>query len=199
MGSQRVRYDLATEKQQPLHIKCFNKWTTRSYCIAQGTIFSILSETIKENICITESICCIPEANQFSWVQFSRSVVSDSLQPHESQHARPHCSSPSPGVHSDSHPPSPWCHPAISSSAVPSPPALNPSQHQSLFQWVNSSHEVAKVLEFQPQILLNKIVYILLYSIMKGMLKNIEDFYIVLYVHSFIAPLCQSFSDSVFY
>ena len=44
-----------------------------------------------------------------------------------------------------------WCHPAISTSVVPSPPALNPSQHQSLFQWVNSSHEVAKVLEFQLQ------------------------------------------------
>ena len=43
-----------------------------------------------------------------------------------------------------------------------------------------------------------KIVYILLYSIMEGMLKNIENFYIVLYVHSFIAPLCQSFSDIVF-
>ena len=42
-----------------------------------------------------------------------------------------------------------WCHPAISSSASPSPPVPNPSQHQSLFQWVNSSHEVAKVLEFQ--------------------------------------------------
>ena len=38
-------------------------------------------------------------------------------------------------------------HPLLS----PSPPALNPSQHQGLFQWVNSSHEVAKVLEFQPQ------------------------------------------------
>ena len=52
-------------------------------------------------------------------VQFSRSVVSDSLQPHELQHARPLCPSPSPGVHSDSCPLSPWCHPAISSSVVP--------------------------------------------------------------------------------
>ena len=52
-------------------------------------------------------------------VQFSRSVVSDSLWPHESQHARPPCSSPTPGVHSDSHPPSQWCHPAISSSVSP--------------------------------------------------------------------------------
>ena len=54
-------------------------------------------------------------------------------------------------VHSDSRPSSWWCHPAISSLSSPSPHAPNPSQHQSLFQWVNSSHEVAKVLEFQPQ------------------------------------------------
>ena len=47
-----------------------------------------------------------------SSVQFSRSVVSDSLRPHELQHARPPCPSPSPGVHSDSCPSSPWCHPA---------------------------------------------------------------------------------------
>ena len=47
-------------------------------------------------------------------VQFSHSVMSDSLRPHESQHARPPCSLPSPGIHSDSHPSSPWCHPAIS-------------------------------------------------------------------------------------
>ena len=44
-------------------------------------------------------------------VQFSRSVVSDSLQPHESQHARPPCPPPTPGVHSDSRPSSQWCHP----------------------------------------------------------------------------------------
>ena len=86
-----------------------------------------------------------------SSVQFSHSVVSDSLRPHESQHTRPPCPAPTPGVHSDSHPSSQWCHPAISSSVVPFPPAPNPSQHQSLFQWVNSSHKVAKVLEFQLQ------------------------------------------------
>src|SRR5574337_1208984 len=51
--------------------------------------------------------------------QISHSVVSDSLQPHESQHARPPCPSPTPGVHSDSHPLSQRCHPAISSSVVP--------------------------------------------------------------------------------
>ena len=45
--------------------------------------------------------------------------MSNSLRPHESQHARPPCPSPSPGVHSDSCPSSPWCHPAISSSVIP--------------------------------------------------------------------------------
>ena len=56
---------------------------------------------------------------QFSSVHFSLSVVSDYLQPHESQHARPPCPSPTPGVHSHSRPSSPWWHPAISSSVVP--------------------------------------------------------------------------------
>ena len=65
-------------------------------------------------------------------VQFSCSVVSDSLWPHELQHARPPCPSPTPRVHSDSWPLSRWCHPAISSSVIPFPSGPNPSQHQSL-------------------------------------------------------------------
>ena len=81
--------------------------------------------------------------------QFSCSVMSDSLWPHKLQHARPPCPSPSPGVHSNWRPLSQWCHPAISSSVVPFSSAPSPSRHQNLFQWVNSSHEVAKVLEFQ--------------------------------------------------
>ena len=56
---------------------------------------------------------------QFSSVQFSRSVVSSFLRPHESQHARPPCLSPTPGVHPDSRPLSQWCRPAVSSSVVP--------------------------------------------------------------------------------
>ena len=84
-------------------------------------------------------------------VQFSRSVVSDSLQPHGLQHTRPPCPSLTPGVHPNSCPLSWWCHPTISSLSSPSPPALNLSQHQGLFKWVRSSHQVAKVLEFQLQ------------------------------------------------
>ena len=53
------------------------------------------------------------------WVQFSLSVVSDSLQPHEQQHARPPCPSTTPGVYPNPCPSSRWCHPAISSSVVP--------------------------------------------------------------------------------
>ena len=56
---------------------------------------------------------------QFSSVQFSRSVMSDSLGPHKSQHARPPCLSPTPGVYSYSCPLSQWCDPTISSSVVP--------------------------------------------------------------------------------
>ena len=55
----------------------------------------------------------------FSSVQVSRSVMSDSLQPHGLQHARPPCPSPTPGAYSNSWPFSPWCHPTISSSVVP--------------------------------------------------------------------------------
>ena len=55
----------------------------------------------------------------FSSVQFSHSVLSDSLRPHESQHSRPPCPSQTPGVYSNSCPLSRWCHPAISSSVVP--------------------------------------------------------------------------------
>ena len=76
-----------------------------------------------------------------SSVQFSRSVVSDSLRPHESQHARPPCPSPSPRIHSDSRPSSPWCHPATSSSVVPfsscpqSLPASESFPMSQLFAW----------------------------------------------------------------
>ena len=56
---------------------------------------------------------------QFSSVQSSRSVVSNSLQPHELQHTRPPCPSQTPGVYPNSQPLSQWCHPAISSSVVP--------------------------------------------------------------------------------
>ena len=56
---------------------------------------------------------------QFSSVQFSHSVMSDSLRPHESQQAKPPCPSPTPGVHPNPCPLSQWCHPTISTSVIP--------------------------------------------------------------------------------
>ena len=86
---------------------------------------------------------------EFSSVQFSPSVVSNSLRPHELKHSRPPCPSPSPGIHSDSCPLSPWCHPAILSCVVPfsscpqSLPASESFPISQLFAWG------AKVLELQ--------------------------------------------------
>ena len=61
----------------------------------------------------------IGESEEYFLLQFSRSVLSDFLRPHESQQARPPCPSPTPGVYSNSRPSSRWCHPAISPSVVP--------------------------------------------------------------------------------
>ena len=98
------------------------------------------------------------EEIRFSSVQFSRSVVSDSLGPHESQHARPPCPSPTPRVHSDSHPSSQWCHPAISSSVVPfssclqSLPASESFPMSQLFSWGSQSTGVSASTSALPMI-----------------------------------------------
>ena len=63
--------------------------------------------------------------------------MSDSLQPHPLQHARPPCPSPTPGVHSNSHPSSQWCHPAISSSVVPFSSCPQSFPVSGSFKWVN--------------------------------------------------------------
>ena len=92
-----------------------------------------------------------------SSVQFSRSVVSDSLQPHESQHTRPPCPSPTPGVHSNSRPSIWWCHPAISSSVVPfsscpqSLPASESFPMSQLFAWGGLSTGVSALASFLPK------------------------------------------------
>ena len=91
-----------------------------------------------------------------SSVQFSRLVMSDSFRPHESQHARPPCPSPTPGVHSDSRPSSPWCHPAISSSVIPfscpqSLPASESFPMSQLFAWSGQSSGISALPSFLPK------------------------------------------------
>ena len=86
-------------------------------------------------------------------VQFSRSVVSDSLRPHESQHSRPPYPSSTPGVHPNFCPSSQWCHPAISSSVVPfsscpqSLPASGSFPMSQLFTWGGQSIGVSTLAE----------------------------------------------------
>ena len=90
-------------------------------------------------------------------VQFSRSVMSNSLQPHELQHARPPCPSPTPGVHSNSHPSSRWYHPAIASSVIPfsscpqSLPASDSFPMSQLFAWGGQSTGVSALASFLPK------------------------------------------------
>ena len=107
---------------------------------------------------------CLPNfINVVGLVQFSRSVLSDSLRPHESQHARPPCPSPTPRVHSDSCPSNQWCHPAISSSVVPfsshlqSFPASESFPMSQLFAWGGQSIGVsasASVVGYFPSFVL---------------------------------------------
>ena len=94
--------------------------------------------------------------NGHSSVQFSRSVVSDSLWPHESQHAKPPCPWPTPGVYSNSCPSSQWCHSAISSSVVPfsscpqSLPASGSFPMSQLFTWAGQSTGVSASASVLP-------------------------------------------------
>ena len=93
----------------------------------------------------------------FRSVQFSRSIVSDSLRHHELQHARPPCPSLTPGVHSNSRPSSQWCNPAISSSVVPfssCPKSLQASESflmSQLFAWGGQSTGVSALASFLPK------------------------------------------------
>ena len=92
----------------------------------------------------------------FSSVWFSCSVVSNSLRPHESQHARPPCPSPMPRVYPNPCPSSRWCHPAISSSVVPFSschqifPALGPFPMSQLFAWGSQSIGVSASTSVLP-------------------------------------------------
>ena len=103
-----------------------------------------------------ESIPCSAKKIQHRSDQISRSVVSDSLWPHESQHTRPPCASPTSGVYSNSCPSSQWCHPAISSSVVPfsscpqSLPASGSFPMSQLFTWGGQSIGVSALASVLP-------------------------------------------------
>ena len=134
-------------------IKCvIAKVLNNMYGMINKTVSKMTQTLLKCSILIQSSLNCI----QF---QFSSSVMSDSLWPHESQHARPPCPSPSPGVHSDSRLLSQWCHPAISSLVVPfsSCPKFFPASESfpmsPLLAWGGESTGVSALASFLPKII----------------------------------------------
>ena len=90
-------------------------------------------------------------------IQFSHSVMSDYLQPHELQHTRPPCPSPTPRIHRNSCPLSQWCRPAISSSVIPfasclqSLPASETFPMSQLFAWGGQSTGVSALASLLPK------------------------------------------------
>ena len=115
----------------------------RRGCMLGNTIKSLLKQ-------------CLWQSWRYSSVQFSHSVVSHSLRPHESQHPRPPCPSPTPGVYSNSCPLSWWCHPAISSPVIPfsscpqSLPASGSFPTSQLFAWGGQSIGVSASASVLP-------------------------------------------------
>ena len=120
------------------------------------TLISFNSKTvslISSSNKIKKNISCL----QFTSVQFSHSVLSDSLQAHELQRARTPCPSPTPGIHPNLCPPSQWCHPAISSPIIPfsscpqSLPASESFPMSQLFVWGGQSTGVSALASFLPK------------------------------------------------
>ena len=117
------------------------------------------SKNVKQMLTKTSQVWCKRHKyiDSRSSVQFSYSVMSDSLQPRGPQHARPPCPSPAPGVNSYSHPSSQWCHPASSFSVVPfsscpqSLPASGSFPMSQLFAWRGQSTGVSALASFLPK------------------------------------------------
>ena len=131
-------------------------------CILSPCLFNLYAEHIMRNAGLglerlnwTDTVLVFFLCVQFSSVQ-SLSLA-DSSRPHELQHARPPCPSPTPGVHSDSRPLSQWCHPAISSSVIPfssCPQPLRASESfpmSQLFTWGGQSTGISALASFLPK------------------------------------------------
>ena len=125
-------------------------WTELSWWLNNVISLSLKSLIVKWSYWV------LAYSKSFSSIQFSHSVVSDSLRPHELQHARPPCPSQTPGVYSNSCPSSRWCHPAISSSVVPfsscpqSLPASGSFPTSQLFAWCGQSIGVSAPASVLP-------------------------------------------------
>ena len=173
MGSQRVRHNWATELNwielnllQSLDPAVFNSRVSPYWTSSISSIIVCIPTSNSHAFYLLNSDPVAPWGFagpgetilpvQFSSVQFSCSVVSDSLRPRESQHARPPCPSPTPRVYPNSCPSSRWCHPAMSSSVVPFSscpqclPASGSFPMSQLFTWGGQSIGVSASASVLP-------------------------------------------------
>ena len=125
MGCHFLRQEIFPTQGSNSHLLCLLHWQADSLPLSyQGGIReedNYLISWVSQIMEGQDRVSCSAEMpNAFSLsFQFSRSVMSNSLRPHESQHARPPCPSPTPGAYSNLCPSSRCCHPAISSSVIP--------------------------------------------------------------------------------
>ena len=130
-------------------------WWAAVYGVAQSQtqLKQLSSTSSSSDACDYNFLVSYPD---ISSVQFSHSVMSDSLQPQELQHARPPCPSPTPGVHTNSCPLNWWCHPAILSFVVPFSschqflPASQSFPMSQLFAWGGQSIRVSALASVLP-------------------------------------------------
>ena len=128
-----------------------------SHTVSCASLRKVRNERLVLTIFLPCSECHSNAILLVKMYQFSCSVISDSLRPHESQHARPPCPSPTPGVYPNSCPSSRWCHPAMSSSVVPfssclqSLPASGSFPMSQLFTWGGQSTGVSALASFLPK------------------------------------------------
>ena len=137
----------------PIFLLCFGKdQDAQLTCREKSVMIHLLEGRVKVKcLFLPFGFFCIEES-----VQFSHSVMPNSLWPHESQHARPPCPSPTPRVHWNSCPATRWCHPVIASSAIPfssclqSFPASGSFQMSQLFAWGGQSIGVSASTSVLP-------------------------------------------------
>ena len=146
--TQKIIYKVTIDICSRIFTKNVPGWAHRLQLEAMGRI--VIWDLLVREMFMAKEVCWVS-------VQFSRSVVSNSLWPHESQHARPPCPSPTPGVHSNSRLSSQWCHPAISSSVVPfsscpqSLPASESFPMSQVFTWGGQSTGASVLASFPPK------------------------------------------------
>ena len=143
----------------------------------------------------------LPSAEKEFWkkdgciysVQFSCSVVTDSLWPHGLQHTRLPCPSPTSGAYSNSCPSSQWCHPTVYPLSSPSPPTFNLSQHQGLFQWISSSHEVTQSIGVSASVSASASVHH--FQWISGLISFRTDWFALLAIQGTLKSLLQHHSS----